>query len=920
MSGRLTRTLTTVRDGEGSRRKPLSHHHSTRDTEHSNQTATCRRYYTYQPPYHHGLFGTKHYIACIGGRHGYDLSHFLATFGTHVSSSQTFILLLWHESGVVIVARCWCWASRGLFSPMLAYVCSGTSRCGGDGANSTANKCPRRFATFRCLRNSASLTLFSLLHVCFYDRVANIRGHLAAAVPLNDQILLLGPPYKVPKDSTLQQEEIRQGLAIGDKEDDPSQGTQIFTDRAGARRLFVFSKQALSESAPDPPECHLTPGEIALPTEAPGPSPLNIDPTQSPPLHQALAAYERRLMLYLCQGRVLADGADLRLQSMRHCIQEQLVMGRALRAAVSNLSDHFHTAARTRAEFTAAFTAKTAVHASTLQRFESVLQNLGTLALHPALQRQAQTAGRVLNTLLDTVPVERERAWAEQCQTSHQRLVESFGSLETEFATLGTAASRQQEAADDRAAEAALQSLRDEVEGVCQEIRNQQAARVEMLTTSHRNVVNVIMDALQSDDEDKAQGAFGPLGELSKTSKDVVPSMLEGDKTMKEIMDRVALSKTKTMKRMKERLQVISRAQSSIQRVLSVVAVLKDALAQQNENMSHLEHVVELPKAYQSFLTEVSRRRAYGQAVTASSTAMMERLAAMRSDEVKAREKFLRGPGRHLMPAFFEIFAPTLATPPPLFTPQLPAIVELDTLPDVGTIAEDTEMGQAGVSSASSLTTDSHAPPTTTTADEAMLSSAVPTDEKAEQLIVSAEENSGPNLVLEAEAKTLAYENQILRQALERLGGKPPRTYVKEATLTAKAEAPAVESPEVVALRKELAETRSQATAAQTALKNATKGDSGDKISHRSFEIGDVGLFMPTGRGSGGKRTYLAFHTNCPHRYLSSDCIKGSPDFVMGRIVYQEELVAGEIGTDANPYGIPRGCKFWVLTVEVLNK
>uniref|UniRef100_A0A7S3P905 Autophagy-related protein 11 C-terminal domain-containing protein n=1 Tax=Amphora coffeiformis TaxID=265554 RepID=A0A7S3P905_9STRA len=757
--------------------------------------------------------------------------------------------------------------------------------------------------------------------------VSNIRGHLAAAVPLNDQILLLGPPYKVPKDSTLQQEEILQGLAIGDREDDPSQGTKIFTDRSGARRLFLFSKQALSESAPDPPECRLQPSETTLPTEAPGPSPLNIDPAASPPLHQALAAYERRLMLYLCQGRALADGADMRLQACRSCIQEQLVMGRALRAAVSNLSDHFYTAARTRAEFTATFQSKTADHASLLQRFDSVLSHLGAIALHPALVASARASGRVLQTLLDTVPVDKERTWAEQCQVSHQRLVDSFAGLETEFSGLGTSASREEEARGDRQAEEALQSLRDEVEGMCKDIRDKQASRMELLTTCHRDVVNVIMAALKSEDEDEAQGAFAPLGELSKTSKDVVPSMREDDKTMKEIMERVAESKTKTMKRMKDRLQVISRAQSSIQRVLSIVGVLRDALAQQTENMSHLEHVEELPKSYQSFLAEISRRRAYGHAVTASSRAMMERLASMRADEVKARERFLRGPGRHLMPAFFEIFVPTLATPPPLFTPQLPAIVELDTLPDVGAVAaEDTEMGQAGVSSASSLTADSQAHQTT---EDAMISSTVPNEDKAEQLIVSAEEHSGPNLILdpaggaaaEAEAKTLAYENQILRQALERLGGKPPRTYVEEAARSTpvanKAEAPAPESAEVLALRKELGEAKARAVAAQAALKNTTK--SSDKISHRSFEIGDVGLFMPTGRGSGGKRTYLAFHTNCPHRYLSSDCIKGSPDFVMGRIVYQEELVAGEIGTDANPYGLPRGVKFWVLTVEILN-
>eukprot|EP00978_Attheya_sp_CCMP212_P007729 scaffold17967_cov53-Attheya_sp.AAC.2 len=33
--------------------------------------------------------------------------------------------------------------------------------------------------------------------------VNNIRRQLAGAVPPQDQILLLGPPYKVPKDATL---------------------------------------------------------------------------------------------------------------------------------------------------------------------------------------------------------------------------------------------------------------------------------------------------------------------------------------------------------------------------------------------------------------------------------------------------------------------------------------------------------------------------------------------------------------------------------------------------------------------------------------------------------------------------------------------------------------------------------------------
>jgi hypothetical protein len=189
-----------------------------------------------------------------------------------------------------------------------------------------------------------STQLNSIVIDSFNYSIANIRGHLAAAVPHSDQILLLGPPYKVPKDSTLQSDEVLNSLRLGVIEDDSiipeettaesksqhhetlqprpqSQPPQFHhsilsnTERTGARRLFLFSKQALSEHAPDPPPCHLEPMQLTLPFEAPGPSPLNMSQLSGAgagsSLHQALAAYERQFMLYLCQGRVLADGADM---------------------------------------------------------------------------------------------------------------------------------------------------------------------------------------------------------------------------------------------------------------------------------------------------------------------------------------------------------------------------------------------------------------------------------------------------------------------------------------------------------------------------------------------------------------------------------------------------------------------------------
>ena len=151
--------------------------------------------------------------------------------------------------------------------------------------------------------------------------VANIRTRLAAAHPINDQILLLGPPYKVPKDSLLRTAETLAALRLGDESlfhDDPESspstaasaaanesgattaetdpqrrrssssrhqhGILGATERTGSTCLFIFSKRALSDGAADPPPCILEPGPgpLALPSES-----------DMPPAPHAMAASPR---------------------------------------------------------------------------------------------------------------------------------------------------------------------------------------------------------------------------------------------------------------------------------------------------------------------------------------------------------------------------------------------------------------------------------------------------------------------------------------------------------------------------------------------------------------------------------------------------------------------------------------------------
>jgi hypothetical protein len=337
---------------------------------------------------------------------------------------------------------------------------------------------------------------------------------------------------------------------------------------------------------------------------------------------------------------------------------------------------------------------------------------------------------------------------------------------------------------------------------------------------------------------------------------------------------------------------------------------------------------------------------------------MIEKITSLREDEVKSREKFLRGSGRHLMPSFFEMFVPTLATPPPLFAPHLPENIELNDLPNISEVecppGNSTPVhGNITTSStdqiASSLTESLHA----SDAEKDVVLDSVSkisitkgdgsSSGKAHDLIISTEGQSDTDVIMdsandvvraecEMKVKTLAYENAALRQSLERLGGKPPKSFVEDSQDDVFREQPKTSVTDEISSRmqseldnakKELEILRSKLDQANAALAQ-TKIDMDsnrecDKISHSSFKVGDVALFMPTGRGSAGKRMYLAFHSNCPHRYLSMHNIEGNPDYVLGRITKQELVVAGAVGTDSNPHNLLVGTKFWVLTVDVLN-
>ena len=107
------------------------------------------------------------------------------------------------------------------------------------------------------------------------------------------------------------------------------------------------------------------------------------------------------------------------------------------------------------------------------------------------------------------------------------------------------------------------------------------------------------------------------------------------------------------------------------------------------------------------------------------------------------------------------------------------------------------------------------------------------------------------------------------------------------------------------------------------AAASASSTNAAPKISFRSFAVGDVALFLPTG-GAENHKAYLAFHHGAPHRYLdptSIDAIRKAhqryPDFILGRITRAEPRDVSN-NPDSNPYRLPIGTVFHVLAVESL--
>ena len=133
----------------------------------------------------------------------------------------------------------------------------------------------------------------------------------------------------------------------------------------------------------------------------------------SHPMMRALVEYEGYFQLQVSQSEALENGTRANIAASERSVQELQVQEQAIDAAVANL-DLFKTSMMKHfSPFWTDFQATSAKNERLLSQFDSYLDALATVELHPALSTEER------KTLFDCIPVEKERAWAAQCEQSH---------------------------------------------------------------------------------------------------------------------------------------------------------------------------------------------------------------------------------------------------------------------------------------------------------------------------------------------------------------------------------------------------------------------------------------------------------------------------------------------------------------------
>mmetsp|Transcript_17017 Transcript_17017/g.25157 ORF Transcript_17017/g.25157 Transcript_17017/m.25157 type:complete len:851 (+) Transcript_17017:128-2680(+) len=802
---------------------------------------------------------------------------------------------------------------------------------------------------------------------------------VVSSVPTEEQILLYGPPYK-----SIDSSFTRSPLIPGSK-------------------VFLYDRRLIqNESSIANSEEKFKLEAVELSNEPIQDAPIEllnaiekIGQFQSP-LLQTVSTYERQFMVALNKGQALFSNTVILKEECTRGWKEAESQKEALSAAILNLSDHMNILFTNFNDVIFSLERQNSKHQTLLDSFEFDISALGKVNLHPALIPKLTSAlksNKAPSTLLDCVPLERERSLFATCQESHQRVNSQI--LEAKKSIQEVA--RVVEELLDKYCKTNDSPLPNEREkkaiGVDEDkmelswVISEQEKFVQILKGDYETVLNMALEQFKlagSKDLQQSSGSWSSSSMIGlvqdfdqrfNAQAEVIPKMQKIDDKLRSILERAKAGKVEQGRILRRELREVSSLQSKIQEMQKWIAVMKLAREKKEEQFMHLEKVKKMPSSHSALVSEVVRRKAYGSLLAARATKVAEEASSLRSAEIVARDVFLRGEMVNLPPVFMEAI-PSLAYMPSLFAPtvldldnkDLPDITQNDEGWDVNVFTKlieegrnareksgecegeygpqkgslileagdkkpDIEMDQSFLLKNAELNYENSLLKTEILRMQSIVRRSLPDDsfrtfdkstgtdsiertEEATQISLAVVSGSTQTDFEAMAEKSFSEGLDGIRKAVEKWNSDHSIfNKVNKESITMNDLALEVEN----ALKSASNKIIQVQNNVEGRIREAARGAANGRISFRNFVAGDLALFLPTTDGS--DRIYLAFHMGCPHPYLARESVDEIcrqmgryPDFILGRVVMVEQLIAPEFGS--NPYHVAPGKAYYLLTAS----
>ena len=273
----------------------------------------------------------------------------------------------------------------------------------------------------------------------------------------------------------------------------------------------------------------------------------------------------------------------------------------------------------------------------------------------PARPPSSVTVPPCRKNLLDCIPAERVRRWAQDCARSH----DAFNAKVNDLSDMFNALHATTEELFMTGPDVDIAALEEELERA-QGKMAEQAAVIQCLDKDLNTVGRLVEDTVGDIASNRggtgsvgggaldACAALDPMNELHVKSH--LPAVDAVDAEMAALHWHCAQCKHAMGACVHRQLQSISALQSQIHQTRNKQAGFQEWGKQQEQKFRELRIARRIPRVYRACLAEVARRLAFQEMYAAQAGKLAERMARHREREVTRRERFTKSHERYLPP------------------------------------------------------------------------------------------------------------------------------------------------------------------------------------------------------------------------------------------------------------------------------